>query len=87
MGFLGFILFPFIAAILGVLIVFLYFICICLLIIGVTGLLMNRICRTRNQTDGRSKGFFHAASIILSIAIMLLPAGYVLFGIVSSLFT
>lgn len=84
MGFLIFL--PFIGAIIGIVIAFICFIGICLIIIGGTGIAMNKIYFQQMKTkNSASKPLFNISSIILGIMFMLFPLGYVLFGIIFSL--
>ncbi len=83
MGFL-FIL-PFLAAIIGIIIVFICFIGICLIIMGSTGVAMNKIyLKQMNVKDSVSKPLFNITPIILGIIFILFPLGYVLYGLISS---
>jgi len=84
MGFLF--LLPFLAAIIGIIIVFICFIGICLIIIGSTGVAMNKIyLKQMKINESVSKPLFNIISIILGIILLLLPLGYVLYGIIFSL--
>ena len=84
MGFLIFL--PFIAAIIGIIIAFICFIGICLIIIGGTGIAMNKIYLKQMKTKNSvSKPLFNTSSVILGIIFILFPLGYVLFGIIFSL--
>lgn len=84
MGFLIFL--PFIAAIIGIIIVLICFIGICLIIIGGTGIAMNKIYLKQMETKNSvSQSLFNMSSIILGIIFILFPLGYVLSGIISSL--
>lgn len=84
MGFLIFL--PFIAAIIGIIIGFICFIGICILIIGITGIVMNKIYMRQMKTKNIvSKPLLNASSIILGIVFILFPFGYVLYGIICSL--
>ena len=77
---------PFIAAIIGFIIVLICFIGICLIIIGGTGVAMNKIYMNQMKTkDSVSKPLFNTSSIILGIIFILFPLGYVLSGIIFSL--
>ncbi len=83
MGFLIFL--PFIAAIIGIIIVFICFIGICLIIMGGTGVAMNKIYIKQMNTQNKvSKPIFNILSILIGIIFLLLPLGYVLFGIIYS---
>jgi len=84
MGFLF--LLPFIAAIIGIVIFLICFIGICLIIIGATGLAMDKIYLKQMKTKNSvSKPLFNTASIILGIMFILFPLGYVLFEVIFSL--
>ncbi|MDF2987843.1 MAG: hypothetical protein K0R50_3353 [Eubacterium sp.] len=84
MGFLIFL--PFIAAIIGIIIIFICFIGICLIIMGGTGIAMNKInLKHMDIKNNVSKPLFNIISIIIGIIFILFPLGYVLFGIISSL--
>ncbi|OPJ60250.1 hypothetical protein [Clostridium chromiireducens] len=84
MGFL-FIL-PFIAAIIGIFIAFICFIGACLIIIGGTGIGMNKIYLKQMETKNSVlKPLFNTGSIILGIIFILFPLGCVLSGIIFSL--
>ncbi len=83
MGFLIFM--PFIAAIIGIIIVFFFFIGVCLIVMGGTGVAMNKIyLRQIKAKNSAINSFSNITSIILGIIILLLPLGYVLFGIIAS---
>lgn len=84
---MGFIIFlPFIAAIIGSIIVLISFIGICLITIGVTGVAMNKIYLKQMKTKKSvSKPLFNMSSIILGIIFVLFPLGYVLYEIIFSL--
>ena len=84
MGFLIFL--PFIAAMIGIIIAILGFIGVCMLVIGGTGIAMNRMCIKQTQANKSIlKPFHNTSSIILGIVLILLPVGYVLYGILSAL--
>lgn len=86
MGFLGFflILLPLLAAIIGIIIALLFFIGACLLVIGVTGIMMNKIYMKQTQSSFVvSKRPYNVSSIVSGIVLMLLPAGYALYMFVS----
>ncbi|WP_315072513.1 hypothetical protein [uncultured Clostridium sp.] len=84
MGFLIFL--PFIAAIFGIIIALICFIGTCLIIIGGTGIAMNKIYLKQMKTnDGVLKSLFNISSIILGIIFILFPLGYVLHEIILSL--
>ncbi len=83
MGFLFFL--PFLAAIIGIIIVFICFIGICLIVMGSTGLAMNKIyLKQMNTENSASKPLLNVTSIILGIIFILFPLGCVLYGIISS---
>jgi len=80
------ILLPFIAAIIGIIIVITCFIGICLIIIGGTGIAMNKLYLKQMKTKNNvSKPLFNTSSIILGIIFILFPLGYVLSDIIFSL--
>lgn len=84
MGFLIFL--PFIAAIIGFIIVLICFIGTCLVIIGGTGIAMNKLYLKQMKTeDSALKPLFNKSSIILGILFILFPLGCVLSGIIYSL--
>lgn len=84
MGFLIFL--PFIAAIFGIIIGLIGFIGTCLIIIGGTGIAMNKIYMKQMKTENSLlKSLFNTSSIILGIIFILFPLGYVLSEIISSL--
>ena len=77
---------PFIAAIIGIIIAVICFIGIGLIIMGGTGIAMNKIYLNQMKTkDSVSKPLFNISSIILGIIFILFPLGYVLSEIISSL--
>jgi hypothetical protein len=77
---------PFIAAIIGIIIVFICFIGICLIIMGGTGVAMNKIYSKQMKIKNSvSKPLFNIFSIILGFIFILFPLGYVLYGIIYSL--
>ena len=77
---------PFIAAIIGIIIAVICFIGIGLIIMGGTGIAMNKIYFKQMKTkDSVSKPLFNISSIILGIIFILFPLGYVLSGIIFSL--
>lgn len=83
MGFLIFI--PLIAAIIGIIIGLICFIGTCLIIIGCTGVAMNKIYSKQIKTkNSLLKPLLNTSSIILGIIFILFPLGYVLFGIIFS---
>jgi hypothetical protein len=84
MGFLIFL--PIIAAIIGIIIALICFIGIGLIIMGCTGVAMNKIYLKQMKTKNNiSKPFFNISSIILGIIFILFPLGYVLSSIIFSL--
>lgn len=84
MGFLIFL--PFIAAIIGIIIALICFIGTCLIIIGSTGIAMNKIYLKQVKTKNSIiKPIFNKISIILGIIFILFPLGYVLSSIIFSL--
>ncbi len=84
MGFLIFL--PVIAAIIGIIIAFICFIGVCLIIMGGTGVAMNKIYLNQMKIkNSLSNPLFNILSIILGIIFILFPLGYVLYGIISSL--
>ncbi|WP_297417982.1 hypothetical protein [Clostridium sp.] len=84
MGFLIFL--PLIAAIIGVIICLVCFIGTCLIIIGGTGIAMNKIYLKQMKTkDIKLKPLFNTSSIILGIIFILFPLGCALYGIIFSL--
>ena len=83
MGFLIFM--PFIAAIIGIIIFFLLFIGVCLIIMGGTGVAMNKIyLKQVTVKNSALNSSCNIISIILGIIILLFPLGCVLFGIISN---
>lgn len=84
---MAFIIFlPVIAAILGIIIALFCFIGTCLIIIGGTGIVMDKMYLKQMKTTNRlSKPIFNKSSIILGIIFILFPLGYVLSDIISSL--
>lgn len=84
MGFLIFL--PVIAAIIGIIIGFICFIGICLIVMGGTGVAMNKIyLKQMKIKNSLSNPLFNILSIILGIIFILFPLGYVLYGIICSL--
>ena len=85
---MGFIIFlPFIAAIIGIIIAFIKFIGVCMLVIGITGIAMNKIYIRKMKTENCvSKPVLNVSSIILGLICILLPSGYILYEIIRSLF-
>ena len=80
------IILPLIAAIIGFIIAFICFIGIFLLIIGITGILMNTIHKKKEQTQNCvSNPIYNICSLILGAALILLPFGFLLYYIFSSL--
>ncbi len=83
MGFLIFM--PFVAAIIGIIIAFFFFIGVCLIIMGGTGVAMNKIYLKQTKVKyGALNSSSNIVSIILGIIILLFPLGCVLFGIISN---
>lgn len=84
MGFLIFL--PFIAAIIGIIIALVCFIGTCLIIIGGTGIAMNKIYLKQVKAENSVlKPLFNTSSIILGIIFILFPLGYVLSEVIFSL--
>ena len=82
MGFLPFVA-TIAAAIVGFIIAIFFFIGISLLVIGITGVIMNKIYKTQTKADhGVAKPLCNVSSIILGIVIFLFPLIYVLIGII-----
>ena len=76
----------FVLAIIGIVIGAICFMGICLIIIGGTGIAMNKIYLKQMKTqNGVTKYLFNKSSIILGIMFMLFPLGYVLAKIIFSL--
>nr|WP_242835235.1 hypothetical protein [Ruminiclostridium papyrosolvens] len=76
---------PFIAAIIGIIIAFFFFIGVCLIIMGGTGVAMNKIYKKQTKVKyGALNSSCNIISIILGIIILLFPLGCVLFGIISN---
>lgn len=72
--------FPMIAAAIGVIIALLCFFGICLLVIGCTGVAMHKIHQKQTQTSGSTfQSVYSYSSIVLGIAVLLLPLAYVLY--------
>ena len=83
MGFLIFL--PFIAAILGIIIGLICFIGAGLIIIGGTGVAMDKIySKKMEEKNSVFKSLFNTSSIILGIIFILFPLAYVLSGIIHS---
>ena len=81
-----FIFLPFILAILGFMIAMFCFIGICLLVIGITGSIMNRIYIRQTKSERKvSKTLCNAGAVFFGIAFILFPFGYMLYGIISSI--
>ncbi|NRY63695.1 hypothetical protein [Clostridium beijerinckii] len=84
MGFIIF--FPFFAAIIGIIIALICFIGVGLIIIGGTGIGMNKIYLKQIKTKDSALNFsFNIGSIILGSIFILFPLGCVLYGIIFSL--
>ncbi len=83
---MGFVIFmPFVAAIIGIIIAFFFFIGVCLIIMGGTGVAMNKIYKKQTKVKyGAFNSSSNIISIILGIIILLFPLGCVLFGIISN---
>ncbi|WP_238917864.1 hypothetical protein [Clostridium sp. YIM B02555] len=83
---MGIILLPFIAAIIGIIIFLICFIGACLIIIGGTGMAMNKIYFKQIKTNNvLLKPQFNISSIILGIIFIIFPLGCVLSGVIYSL--
>jgi uncharacterized membrane protein len=83
---MGIILLPFIAAIIGIIIFLICFIGTCLIIIGGTGMAMNKIYLKQMKTHNvLLRPQFNISSIILGIIFILFPLGCVLSGVIYSL--
>ncbi len=77
---------PYIAAIIGIIIALSCFIGTCLIIIGGTGIAMNKIYLKQMKTKNSVlKPLSNTSSIILGIIFILFPLGYVLSRIIFSL--
>ena len=86
MGAVFFMLWPFFAAVIGAIIALICLMGICLLIIGITGMIMNKMYKKQTNMDRvASKPLFNSGAIILGVMLMLFPFGYVLYEIVSLL--
>jgi len=84
MGFIIF--FPFFAAIIGIIIALICFIGTGLIIIGGTGIAMNKIYLKQMKTKDSALNFsFNIGSIFLGSIFILFPLGCVLYGIIFSL--
>lgn len=80
------IILPIIAAIIGFIIGAAFFIGICLLIIGCTGVGMNKIYSKQMEIENSGVSrFYNITSIILGLLFILFPLGYVLYRIIHSL--
>ncbi|MCR3761776.1 hypothetical protein [Clostridium felsineum] len=74
---------PFVLAIIGIIIALICFIGTCLIIIGGTGIAMNKIYLKQMKTQNRvTKSLFNTSSIILGIIFILFPLVYVLAEII-----
>jgi TRAP-type C4-dicarboxylate transport system permease small subunit len=84
---MAFIIFlPVIAAIIGIIIALFCFIGTCLIIMGGTGIVMDKMyLKQMKTTNGLSRPIFNKSSILLGIIFILFPLGYVLSDIISSL--
>ena len=77
---------PYIVAIIGSIIALICFIGTCLIIIGGTGIAMNKLYFKQMKTkNSLLKPLFNTSSIILGIIFILFPLGYVLSEIIFSL--
>ena len=85
MAFIGILLtLPIFAAIAGLIIAMFVFMGICVMVIGITGILMNKMHRILTQSEcAVSNRVYNIGSILLGIFIILLPAGAFLFGLIS----
>ncbi len=89
MAFIGIILmlFPFLAAIIGVLLVFLYFMAFCLVLIGVSGIVMNKLnTKQVGSVSPVVKPWLNNSAILAGVLIVLSPFGVILFKFISLLF-
>lgn len=85
MGFLVFLpaFLAVIAALIWIVIAFLCFIGICLIVIGITGIAMNKIYLKQMKSEKNVSIIFHnTSSIILGLIFILFPFGYLLFVII-----
>ncbi|URZ18411.1 hypothetical protein [Clostridium felsineum] len=74
---------PFVLAIIGIIIALICFIGTCLIILGGTGIAMNKIYLKQMKTQNRvTKSLFNTSSIILGIIFILFPLVYVLAEII-----
>lgn len=77
---------PLFTALIGVIIAVICFIGACLVVIGCTGIAMNKIyLKQMKEKDSSSSSLFNTSSIILGIMFMLFPLGYALSKVISSL--
>jgi hypothetical protein len=78
---------PVFAAIAGFILALLFFIGVCLLVIGATGMGMNKLYYRQTAIKSVATERLHnVSSVFLGIVIMLFPIGFTLYGIIS-LFT
>ena len=78
---------PFLVTMVSVAIGLLMFLAVCLLIMGISGIAMNRIyMRQTLAYQGTIKKFYTSGPIILGVISALVPAGYALYMILSTLF-
>lgn len=74
---------PIMMAMTGILIAFLCFIGMCLIIIGCTGIAMNKIHSKQMKIENSVLGaVINKTSLIFGIIFVLFPSGYVLFRII-----
>lgn len=87
MAFIGIILFmlPVFVAMFAFFISMFFFIGTCLLIIGITGISMNRIYAKQMKTQKKVSGtFYNSASLIAGSLLILFPLGYALLLVIST---
>ena len=86
MGFTLMLLFaPLIAISIGLMIGLLFFLALCLIVIGATGAAMNKLyMRQTHSKDRIIKKFNNAGAIITGIFLLMLPFGVILFSIVDT---
>jgi len=78
-------LLPLAAVAVGFIIAIFSVIGISLFLIGITGMIMNKIYKTQTKADhGVVKPLYNVSAIILGIMIFLFPLAYVLVGIISA---
>ena len=74
---------PYIVTVLGFFFGFLFFIATCMITMGVSGIIMNKIyVRQMQSLNGVIKGFYNTSAIIVGIIIGLIPIGFVLYMII-----